>query len=390
MDDDRYNLDSGQGQVSLPPRGGKRPPSNTQTSARAAKVWFVYSLPRYLGMLALIWLLVLFHVVWPEAAEFRAKVHASQGMVRMLVPGTFAPEADDRWTECWPDRMLLANDTFLTGADGQLDLEFAEGTYVRLNRDTRVGLAQLHFDRGAGGRQRVLMLPVGSLFVRSATTCGTDSRFAIQAGGCTVSGANCFYYVNSGQVTVTGGTVSVKRGGRTVAVEPGKMMSFSTGKVSPGDSGVMSLLKQADGNVPTQSKPDRIRMWLVNKEERVVLQHSGFLLGIIGHKPGDGNPLAKFSILNSTRRAQALKRMDDVHTAMTGVTAPPSLRLDAFGSLGVDHETIPLVKQAFFRSQFMSYRRSADGRDFELVAFATDRAHTKVVLDSNSAKIVRE
>lgn len=377
MSDDRYDLDSAVEELGA--RAKQRRASVAATNVRAGKVWLVYSLPRLLLALLVLWLVVLLHSIWPEYGLCRAWVDDSTGWARIMIPNTVAPNPVDCWTEARPNRELLVEDRLHTAPDGTLVVRFYELNSFVLNPNTMAALASVTFDRRAGGYRRSIGLDYGSLVVRTQKGIGKGSRFDVQTGGSAVSGFEATYAVDPGKVMVLDGEVTVTRSGKTWTAGAGQVMDLRTGKTRPLGSTEEQQIKTLAAKLPPASGPDRFKLTVVGLELNIVLRNSSWLLHMFGHKAGDGNPFVRFSLFNSSRRGQAQKRMHDIHTALSGLPqAPASVRLDDFGSLGVDRERIELVRQAFYRGQLMQYQASQDGRDFYILALANDRKHTPV------------
>lgn len=357
-----------------PPVFERRAPSS---SGRALKVWLVEELPRKLLWLAVIWLLILLHSVWPEQAEFRAEIAATQGNNGVLVADTNAPDPEMRWTAAWPNREVLASDTLRTGPDGTMDLVFRELSRVRLGPGSRVGISELRFDRDTGSRQRALAVSSGSLVVRTNVPAGPASKFIVTSGTAGLEGWNALYVVEPGRASVLEGTVTAGLNGRTATVGAGQLVNLTTLDTRPLTQAEQQALSQTA--LPAVGTMDRIGVVITSLELRVVLTHSTWLLNLIGHEPGMGNPFRRLGLVGSSRRAQAMKRMKDVIIGMEGQgNLPPTFSLGDFTAMGLDAETQNIVRRVFYRGQLMSYQPMPNG-GYKLTAEALDYPRSTIV-----------
>lgn len=185
--------------------------------------------------------------------------------------------------------------------------------------------------------------------------------------------------VDSARLLVRDGSVTVRYGqGNPTTVAAGKAFDLTTRRPRAIGAAERRQMAATLDRLPEVETADRIRLALVNLEERIILANSGWILKLIGHQPGEGNPFAGLSVVNSSRRTQAQQRMADIHEALSSSNPPASVRLDAFDQLGLDKGKVPLVRQAFYRGQLMSYRVSGD--QYRLTAKANDRQRSLVVL----------
>lgn len=381
-DREPYNLDA--------PAGGERKKRRrTPLAARVGKVWLVETFPRLLLGLVVLWLVLLFHTLFTERAEFAAVVAQRRGRDSyMMVPGSAAPSAAHRWTLPVLDRAVMTGDSLRTGNDGSITVRFFEGSSVRVNPNSSARIHACSLHRSSGARVRIITLTAGSLYVDAATPTSDASQFIIRMGNGNVSGFNAFYFVSGNRVTVVEGEVFVKAGARGYPVTLGKTFDFATRKVRNTTPAEQKTAAAAGRQMPEIEFPDKVKFALVNLEERFVLKNSVWLLDLLHLEPGAGNPFAGLSVFNSSRRAQAEQRLADLHQAMTGITPPRSLRLDDFGTLGVSTDKLPLMRQAFYRGQLMTYQ--AHGEEYRITARANDRQHTLITLtQSGVVKIER-
>ncbi|NUP98661.1 MAG: hypothetical protein HUU35_02275 [Armatimonadetes bacterium] len=358
-----------------PPRKKKK----HSLAAGVARAWLLETLPRLLLTFAVIWLLILLHTTYTEYGEYRGQVLSKSGTTsRMMIPGCSAPDPEDRWTTPWSGRMILAGDSFRTQT-GTIDLQFYEGSVVRVLPASLVVLRGLDFERASAARRRHLVLRAGGLAVHSGSAAGEKSSFTVQVGQARIDGFGAAYVVDSARLLVRDGSLTVRYGqGNPTTVAAGKAYDLVARRVRNLAAAERRQMAGTLDRLPDLETADRIRAAVVNFEERIVLANSGWLLKLVGHEPGEGNPFAGFSVVNSSRRTQAQQRMADIHEALSGSQAPASVRLDDFDQLGLDKGKVPLLRQAFYRGQLISYQAAGDR--YRLTAKATDRQRTVVVL----------
>lgn len=374
MGEDRYDMDTMEARP-----GPKRNYSSGKTSARAGKVFLVYSLPRLLGILAIVWVLLLLHATWPEYGVSRGYVNSSRGTVMMLVPAGQAPKPADTWTECWKDRDILAKDRLQT-LNGTLDLRFYEGSYVTLAPNTQASIIDIHFDRRTGSIYRALALQRGTLFLRTGRPIGHSARFAVQSGGGSVSGFDSVFMVDAGKAAVLSGQVTLERAGQSWPCPAGQAINLASGATRTLTSLEQKELAAASQALPTVSWDDQAKLLVVGFELGVILQKTGGLLKLLGHKTGDGGFVAALPLVDQGKRKRLANRLKPVFDSLVSVSDPPaSFRLDSFSTLGLNAEQRELLRPALFRGQFMGYAAGSDGKDFRLVGIAQDRQHTPVM-----------
>jgi len=189
------------------PTGGKK---RKKKSGSVLKVWLIEGLPRYLVAFVVIWIVGLFHTIFTEYGEYRGEVLGFTGrQAHMMIKGGQAKNPEQLWTSPYEGRMILAGDWFRTGADSTITLAFYERSLVRINAASGVRLAECGFERSNGGRQRLLQINNGSIYVRSATPVSAESEFTVRTNHATVNGWNAFYYVDPSRIEVAQGTVTV-------------------------------------------------------------------------------------------------------------------------------------------------------------------------------------
>lgn len=372
----RYDLDQQTTAV-------RKPSRRKSSSGGAARAWAVEVLPKWLAFLVVAWIAILFHTVFTEAAEYEAEVAGSTGeATRMLIPGAQAPDPQDAWTGTWDGRTIRAGDQLRAGPGSTLDVLFYEQSLVRLNPGAAVGVRELHFDRGTGSRRRMLVLQSGALAVRTGPGIGDSSQFQIRTSQGTADGFDAFYLASADAIAVSRGPVVVRTPGGEATITDGQAYDFRIGKTRAVSSSEQQQLAGLAAKLPAPDTSAKVRTTLVNLEEGIVLANSVWLLKLCGHESGEGNPFVGLSVVNSSRRAQAKKRLADLRDGITGTNpVPTSIRLDDFAKMGVSSDRVNLMRNAYYRGQLMSYQGSGD--QFRATALATDRQHTKLVMNQS-------
>lgn len=358
------------------------------TEVRAAKVWLLYTLPRVLGILAGVWAVLLLHAPWPEAAEFSATAASAEQTPRLFIPQTTGPTDADVWTEVWAQRQVQPGDVLSTVPTGQLALSLSGGGAIYLGPNTQARVEALGFNRLTRSRWRSFTLGGGLLAVRSGRAVGPQGQFAVGVGGRYVTGFQAVYVIWSDRVAVSSGVVRCNDG---TTVPAGQTCVFGGGvRAQTPEEG--QAVNAATAKLPPLTGPERAWGYFTDFELGQVLGRSSGLLEACGHHAGDGNPFARLGITNSSRRAQALKRAQDLVLCMGGGGGPGSgpsdnTRLDDFRSLGLDAERCDLTRQAFWRGQLLSLEIYPGGRGFKFSARANDRQRTLVLADANGAAL---
>jgi hypothetical protein len=380
---DRYDPATAEGPIEAQRKKSKK---RKPTEVRVVQLWLRYTLPQILGVLAAVWLVLLVHSAWPERGEYEGRVLSSNGQAFVRPLGTRAVYESENYTAVWPGRPLLARDTLATGEQSTLTVALAGTAALHLPAGTQVGLDNLSYDRQTGSRLKAVRLYGGSLFVRSGTAAGPQPHFNVRAATRTVSGFGALYWVMFDRVCVWSGAVGTSLGREVPA---GQTLLFDSGQVRALTSEEGRALQAAAAAMGEVGWEDKAKQAVTDFELGVILARTSGILRTFGHESGDGNPFARFSVVNSSRRTQALKRAQDLVQAMTAGGNPPDhVRLDDLKALGVDDERLDLCRQAFYRGQLMSYQSSDGGQAFTLYVRANDKKKTLIKGDQNGASVV--
>jgi hypothetical protein len=158
---------------------------------------------------------------------------------------------------------LVPGDEIWTGEDGRLELQLADGSILRLDRQSRLSLLNLADSEGTFDNTTLLRLPEGSLYVRTETFDPRDRRFQIDtpAGSIFLLSAGVFRVdVERGGVTTLAsyrGVAEILSDDVSVIAHSGERLSLAPGR-APGEARAFNTLRRDDFDLWSEGRDDAL------------------------------------------------------------------------------------------------------------------------------------
>ncbi|MGA2315764.1 MAG: FecR family protein [Thermodesulfobacteriota bacterium] len=167
------------------------------------------------------------------SSSFASEPELGEGRISLVQGQVFVQAMDEgEWTEAVVNFPIADGDRILTEQDGRTELQFQDGTYVRVGEESQLDIVCLGFDQGKAFFHFNQM--EGKIYVNYRPISGEASSLYVDLpygvlSSYVPSRFRVYFTTSEARISVLEGSVEFKRDGRTIPIVQGRTLVASEG-----------------------------------------------------------------------------------------------------------------------------------------------------------------